>query len=138
MILKTYKDFEIDISLYGTFSAEGIDKTFNTLEELTESIDKASKLKYKPIDGFYIYQNKASKVTITRPASSTYNGTPRFWVKHENGKREILSYLVLDTPENRELIELWNEEVNAIKEANYRKIALEEKMKKFNINLEQI
>jgi hypothetical protein len=138
MILKTYKDFEIDISLYGKFSAAGIDKPFNTLEELTEAIDKASKIKYKPLDGFQLYQNKALKVTITRPASSTYNGTPRFWVKHENGKREILSYLVLDTPENRALIELWNEEVKAIKEANDRRVALEAKMKEFNINLEQI
>jgi hypothetical protein len=137
----TYLEHDILINEYsGSFRADGIDESYNTLNEIKEKIDKESKVKFKPISGFILNGGKVSDVLITRPHTSTYNSNIKsFWVLHKDKKkRETSNYVILDTESNRKLLAIYMEKFNARTELEKECKAINDEMKAVKIELEKL
>lgn len=107
MILTEYKDYEINVSQVGFFSAEGIDGYYVTLDEIKQKIDQETKIKYKKLDGLVVdHSGNFKEVFITSKANTTSSGIQYHWVSYKQHKqREKTFRVALDTEEVRKLLQ---------------------------------
>ena len=143
MLLTTYKDYEINITPFGHFKADGIEESYNTLEALKLKIDEVSKIKYKKLDGILLDSTFiAMEVFITSPAKPTTWGNktlPNYWVSFKNiKKRETRSDVMIDTKEVRYLLLQAQNEHKLVIEHTKKRDDLIKQAKQFEIVLEQM
>jgi hypothetical protein len=137
--LRTYKEFDIYVNQSGTFRADGIDTEFKTLDELIEEIEKESKIKYNPVDGFIVGNSQVIDVLITRPHKPSYSTRYQsFWVSHKNIKKRETGYPVIDNENNRKLVQKYIDNSEMMKQLMRENNELEKLMHAEPIVLEKV
>lgn len=142
MKLKDYKGYEIDVDMFGEFTADGIDESSSKLEILIEAIDKAAKIKYKPVDGYRVNvwsDDGVENVTVTRPSKSFgRSSADNFWIKLSNGKRETSSAVFPKNSATDELVKRVLEQQQIKKDANIELALIGKLLAEHKIELEVI
>lgn len=103
-----YKNYQVNLNAHGMFFSEGIGDgytSFSTYEEIKKAIDEASKVKFKPIDGFIVRNQEVLQVLITRPYKPSYGTELHHWITHKSTKRrETTSSAIIDNEKTRSLL----------------------------------